>query len=292
MPNRQYPCALRNARRLRALTLLLIVGAGGCRHGAIGAFDTAYEQLAARATARGNELAAAEDHAGAAEAYDTALGYWPGCATAHMGAGRAAEALGDADKAIEHYGEAVKNAPSESVYAVALGDALRRKAVTSIDRDALVDAALRAYRHALSIDAGSRRAAQGIGLCHRINGRTDQAIEAFRHAARMDDGSAEPHFLLAGLYESLSRYPESMRAYRVALKLAPEDARIHNACAAMNARLADVGGPSRRLARQRAIAHYRRSLEIEPDQPKVVAEMEKLGGSGPRWLAGGIEDGE
>ena len=274
------------------MALLLIFGAGGCRHGASGPFDAAYEQLAARATTQGNERAAAEDFAGAAEAYDKALRYWPGCATAHMGAGRAAEAMGDADKAIEHFGEAVKHAPSESVYAVALGDALRRKAVTSMDREALVDAALRAYRHALSIDTRSRRAAQGIGLCHRINGRTDQAIEAFRHAARMDDGSAEPHFLLAGLYESLSRYPESMRAYRVALKLAPEDARIHNACAAMNARLADVGGPSRRLARQRAIAHYRRSLEIVPDQPKVITEMEKLGGNGPRWLAGGAESDE
>lgn len=274
------------------MAMMLVVGAVGCRHGASGPFDAAYEQLAARATTEGNELAAAEDFAGAAQAYDKALRYWPGCATAHMGAGRAAEALGDADKAIGHYGEAVKHAPSESVYAVALGDALRRKAATSMDREALVDAALRAYRHALSIDTRSRRAAQGIGLCHRINGRTDQAIEAFRHAARMDDGSAEPHFLLAGLYESLSRYPESMRAYRVALKLAPEDARIHNACAAMNARLGDVGGPSRRLARQRAIAHYRRSLEIAPQQPRVLAEMEKLNGSVPRWLAGGLENGE
>jgi len=292
MPNQMNPCALRIARKLRAMTLLLVVCAGGCRHGASGPFDAAYEQLAARSTTRGNELAAGEDFAGAAAAYARALRYWPGSAAAHMGAGRAAEALGDADKAIEHYGEAVKDAPSESVYAVALGDALRRKAVTSMDRDALVDAALRAYRHALSVDAGSRRAAQGIGLCHRLDGRTDQAIEAFRHAARMDDGSAEPHFLLAGLYESMSRYSDAMRAYRLALKLAPEDARIHNACAAMNARLADVGGPSRRLARQRAIAHYRRSLEILPDQPKVLAEMEKLGGAGPRWLAGDVEIGE
>lgn len=265
---------------------------GGCAPGAGGPVEVARSELAAMTVTRGHERMAERDYAGAADAYARAIRYQPTSAEAHAGLGRATEALGDMTEAIAQFRCAVKDAPEQSAYAVALGDLLRRQSVTSMNRDEMMDGAIRAYRHALSVDDRCAAAAMGIGMCHRVMGRIDLAIEAYKHAQRIDDSLAEPHALLAGLYESRSQFSDAMREYRLALKLAPEDARLHNACAAMNARLAQDRGPAQRIAQQRALAHYRRSLELDPDQPKVREALTRLEPGTRTWMAGDIQNGE
>lgn len=265
---------------------------GGCGGKLRNPVEASYAHLAGQAVADGHEAMRARDYAAADRYYTRALSYQPDLAEAHAGAGRVAEVQGDLPAAIDHFRSAVKNAPDSSAYALALGDAILRQAVTSMDRHDLIEAALRSYRHALAVDEHCAKAAIGIGMCHRLAGRIDLAIESYKHAQRIDDALAEPHALLAAAYESRSQYNRAMREYRMALKLAPEDPKLHNACAAMNARLAQHGGPSERIARQRALAHYRRSLELDPEQPRVREAMAVLEPATRTWVAGENSDGE
>lgn len=265
---------------------------GGCTGKLRNPIDATYEHLAAKALADGHEAMLARDYAAADRYYGRALSFQPDLAEAHAGAGRVAEVQGDLSAAIGHFRSAVKNAPDSSAYALALGDAILRQAVTSMNRNEMIEAALRSYRHGLAVDERCAKAAIGIGMCHRVAGRIDLAIESYKHAQRIDDASAEPHVLLAAAYESRSQYNRAMREYRLALKLAPEDPKLHNACAAMNARLAQHGGPSERIARQRALAHYRRSLELDPEQPRVREAMAMIEPATRTWMAGGNSNGE
>lgn len=232
--------------------------------------------MARRELSRGEQYMARRQFASAAKSFDRAISYAPDSAQAHAGLGQIREMEGELREAVTHYQAAIKSAPERSDYALALGDALRKSAVTSMQRGELLEAALRAYRHALSLDDRCSRAAMGMGLCYRLIGQIDRAVVAFQHAQRLDPSSAEAHAQLASLYESRAQDEKALAEYRIALRLNPESARLHNAFAALNLKLIGARSAQSTLARQRAIAHYRKSLEIDPDQPQVRRRVSEL----------------
>lgn len=232
--------------------------------------------LARRETSRGEQLMARRQYSDAAKAFDRALSHDTDSSAAHAGLGRVRELEGDLHAAVAHYQSALKKATDRSDYAVALGDALRKSAMTSMQRSAMFEAAMRAYRHALSVDPTCSAAAVGMGICQRFSGQHDEAAESFKLARKLDPNCTEAYLQLGSLLESQSDFDRALVEYRRALRLEPENPRLHNAVAALSVRMIGEGGVHATLARQRALAHYRKSLEIKPDQPYVQARLAKL----------------
>lgn len=217
----------------------------------------------------GRQLLEQRQYPGAERAFEKALKIDSDSATAHAGLALVRELAGDLDGAIEHYSEAMKAAPNRSDHAVSLGNALRKSATEQKDRAKVIEAAERAYQHALALDPNCHGAVIGMGMCHRMRGRIDPAIEAYRRAERIDPSSPLPHVMLGSLYQSLSRNEEAMAEYRSALRLDPNNPKLHNALASLNESMHERDDCREALARQRALAHYRKSLQIAPDQPDV-----------------------
>jgi Flp pilus assembly protein TadD len=81
-----------------------------------------------------------------------------------------------------------------------------------------------------------------------------------RHAVSVDPRSAEARYVTGRLFEAEGQLPEAEAAYREALGLAPDDARMHN-------NLGCVLHMQGRL--DAALASYRRALELDPAQPEA-----------------------
>ena len=67
-----------------------------------------------------------------------------------------------------------------------------------------------------------------------------------------------------------------MDHFNQALRTDNRDSAAHNGCGLVNRALAEAGGARGSLARERAIAHFRRSLQINPHQPQIRSMLEQL----------------
>jgi Tfp pilus assembly protein PilF len=198
------------------------------------------------------------------------------CAAAQAGLGQVAEKREQLEIAAEHYRAAMKAAQGDSQYAVALGDCLQRSAATSLERGALLESAVRAYRHALTLAPNDGAALTGLAQCYRQSGDIDQAVEALREALRADASNLRTHLMLASIFEGSHQLEAAVDEYKAALSVNPDDANIHNHLAALHLVLSKNGLQKPPLARERAIAHYLRSLQLNADQPKVRRALAKL----------------
>ena len=224
---------------------------------------------AVRSVERGQTALASHDLDEAKTQFARAASSDPKSAAAQAGLGRVYAARRALDKAADHFRQAMKLDPQTASHCIGLGDVLLQQAQTSMERGKVLALAIRAYRHGLSLDAKAYDAAMGLAACYRLTGDYDRAIRSTRQAQRINPMSAEPHIVLAGVYEAQNDMRKAMRAYRMALRLAPDDSAIHNACGALNVRLTQRGGAEARIARQRACAHFRKSLQMQPNQPQI-----------------------
>lgn len=241
---------------------------------------------------RGRQLLEQRQYPAAQEAFEEALAKDSRSATARAGLGLVRELAGDLDGAIRQYRRAVKEAPDRSDYAVSLGNALRKKAIASDRRDEQLDAAQRAYEHALSVDPRCAQALIGIGLCQKARGRKEQALDAFQRAEKAAPESPLPHVMMASLYQSMRENDKAMEEYRAAVRLCPNDPQLHNAMAILNENIGLSDGGRARLARQRAAALYRKSLQIEPNQPQVRSRLAALDHEGDALATAGLSENE
>lgn len=241
---------------------------------------------------RGRQLLEQRQYPAAQEAFEEALAKDSHSATARAGLGLVRELAGDLDGAIRQYRRAVKEAPGRSDYAVSLGNALRKRAVASDRRDEQLEAAQRAYEHALSVEPRCVEAQIGIGLCHKARGRKEQALDAFQKAEKADPESPLPHVMMASLYQSMRENDKALEEYRAAVRLRPNDPRLHNAMAILNENIGLSGDGRARLARQRAAALYRKSLQIEPNQPQVRSRLAALDHEGDALATAGLSENE
>lgn len=257
--------------------LVACLALSGCRHGDLAAMTRPFHQAAARHHARQADACSIRgDDAGAAMAYETALNHDPHNAAMHANAAATYARRGQLDFAVGHYQAAVRADPNSIEYALALAQTLVRHAAASVDRRERLEAGARAYRHALWLDPARLDASVGLASCYRSLGRSNEAIQTLREAATLDPSSVRVRMELASIHEELGDDDAALTEYAQALRLDPDNVAIHNACGSLNLALSRKSKDRRPLARERAVAHFRKSLDISPDQPSIHALLTQL----------------
>jgi Tfp pilus assembly protein PilF len=235
-----------------------------------------HRSMSAREVRRGQELLAAEDQQRAVASFQEALTHDPRNGVAHACLARIHAAAGRFSRAGEHYRAALKSAPQNVEYTLALAKCLRRQATASLNRPRLLRAATRAYRHALWLEPDNFDAALGLGICYHMMGRLDLAVDALSNARRIDPYATVAHNALADTYQARGDLDRALAECRLALKLDPHSLAAHNTAGQVNALRSRPSKPKSRLARQRALAHFRRSLQLDPHQPHVRTMLADL----------------
>lgn len=276
---------------MRAVLAVFVLVFAGCGGGSKGGGASILESAAMRDVERGQQALAQGDMNGARRRFERAERCDSGSAAAQAGLGQVAEKRGQWEEATAHYRAALKFAPDNSGYAAALANGLRRCAATSLERSTLLESAVRAYRHALTLSPNDYAAAVGLAQCYRQQGEFDRAAEALRHAQRIDPSNPQVHTMLASIYEAAQRYDAAMEEYKLSIKLDRDDPDAHNRLAALNLTMARNGRQKVPLARERAVAHYRRSLQIDPNQPDVQQALAELQ-AGPTDTVSAVEESQ
>jgi Tfp pilus assembly protein PilF len=140
----------------------------------------------------------------------------------------------------------------------------------------LLGRAIRAYQHTLSLAPNDYIAALGMAQCYRLQGDFDRAIATLRRAQKVDPSNPQVHTMLAAIYESSQSFDAAMEQYKLALKFDRDDPAVHNSMAALNLAMVRGGHENAALARARAAAHCRRSLQLDPNQPGVRLVLAEL----------------
>lgn len=178
--------------------------------------------------------------------------------------------------AAEHFAAALKLVPDSFQTAMDLARCYVRLASTSMDRPRYLEAAARAYRHAQSLNTGSFKATLELAQCYRHLGETRKALEALRSAAQLYPESAEVNGELAAVYHRSGDYATAIKYYRRAIQSSPPDARLECGIGRSYAALARAGGPTGGKAREQAVAHLRRALELDPEDGSARGILARL----------------
>ncbi len=166
---------------------------------------------------------------------------------------------GNVERAIADLETAVRLEPGLAVYRINLGDALT--------------AASRAGEAAEQFEAAYRlaptlaEAHRGLGEIALGRGDLEAAEREFRLAASSPEPSARAANFLGYLLSRKGRYAEAAEQYEKAITLNPQLADAHRSLALLYAqRIGD---------RERAVAHLKASLRLDPDQPQAP-ELRRL----------------
>ena len=134
------------------------------------------------------------------------------------------------DDAIEQYREADKlwkkaGSPDRKLALTNWANALRLKKQ--------YDKSIKKYREALAVDPNFANAHNGIGLVLADQVRFDDAIEQYREADKLWTKAGSPDRKLAltnwgGALRVKKQYDKSIKKYREALAVDPDDANAHN----------------------------------------------------------------
>ena len=250
--------------------VVLTLGLGCAQGGSV--LDPVQRALARDAIGRAQSRLDAGDPAGALGHYERAVRFDDRNSEAHAGMGNILLRQGHEERAIEHLAAAVRHAPNNSEHAVRLGDHLVRLSATSVNRGEMLEAARRAYEHAASIDPHDADTLQRLASCQYRLGREDEAVNLLKKAATVDAASADVHVQLGRIYDARFDYEPALEEFGIAIKIDPDSAAAHHGCGVVNMTLAETHSDNP-IYRARATAHLRRSLELDPDQPDVIAML-------------------
>jgi type IV pilus assembly protein PilF len=142
-----------------------------------------------------------------------------------------------------------------------------------------------------------------LGLSYMQQGNHEVAMEKLQRALEQDPGLADGHHYMAELYRTLRNEEKAEQHYRRALRLAPNDGALQNNYAVFLCDNGHYGEAEERFLRaartpnyqrsgeayqnaascmmripdpERAKAHLRRALEIDPLAPSALLQMSTL----------------
>jgi len=256
------------------VTILLAIA--GCQNGGTRLLAPLQEANTRREIERADQLISEKQANEAAAILDDIVRKDPNNHAVHARLGRIRFDSGDYATAAQHYRAALRVEPSCFHYALALAQCQSRLAATSMDRDKTMDAAARAYQYAQSLDPQSFAATIQLAACYREQGAFDKACKALQDAGKLYPNAAVIHTQLGEVFLAQIQCDAAMREFKAALKIEPTNLAAHNGCGAVNAALSQAGGAKGAMARERAIAHYRRSLQIDDKQPGIRNALQDL----------------
>ncbi|MBW2541546.1 MAG: tetratricopeptide repeat protein [Deltaproteobacteria bacterium] len=244
---------------------------------------------------RGRLILARGKPAEALEVLDEGLRLWPDHSVGHWLAGTAAEQLGDFERAVQEYGEAIRNDPGNrdallSMLKLLEGLGLYDDALTVLSRsrhENRKDAEILLHSIRIAHRAGSQQileqAARQLGALpgnrsvvvaelaaiHAARGGPSAGVDAIR-GANLDLTHPRNGPALGALVEFLveaDRSGEALEAIRAALEAHPDEALFHD----LRGRV--LRGAGETQAAQEAI---QRALELEPERASALAQLAAL----------------
>lgn len=143
--------------------------------------------------------------------------------------------------------------------------------------------AILAFNKSLEFDTNQPRILLSLGACHK---RTDQptrlkaALHAFNLAIRIDPNFAEAYEQVGLIHFEMGDNVQAMKAFDKAIALDSESSVAHRGKGAVFM-LRYIADPTDLDAREKSLACWTRSLEIDPDQPKLAELVAKYQASPP-----------
>ena len=176
----------------------------------------------------------------------------------HANLGRVLKGDGDYQGAVDAYLAAIALSPEDAVLWSDLASARLS--------NGNVEGALKAAKHALSLDAGMAAAHVNLGLARQdLDGASDTAaMAALARAAFLDPGQAGAHLGLALGYHAAGMVAQARDAYMRALAIDPSLVVAH----------CNLGNLARDASDfEAASTHYRRALALDDQQPTVHGNL-------------------
>lgn len=196
----------------------------------------------------------------AIQAYLHAVELRPDHFDAQLNLGVCYQQVGDLSEAVERFQRAIEVDPDRPHAYVNLGVAL--------DAQGKHYEAISAYKAALERD--SRQPLVLVNLAHTYmnQDRMRMARQSLEQAIRMDPNLAAAHETLGYCLFRTRDFGAAERAYSFALSCDPKLPRAHAGLGSIKM-LGYLDDPSRLELRVAALEHWHRSLELDPDQPKI-----------------------
>lgn len=201
-----------------------------------------------------------------AAAYLRALKLNPSDVSANMNLGLVYMALDQPDDAVYYTERATQLDPRSAAAWANFGVAL--------DAQGNLQQAENAYRHSLDLNESQNATKLNLGTNLIAQKKADQAISVLRDVAR-NENTAMSHRRLAEAYVLNRQYDAAAREFETAIKLNPKYYPVLNEIARMRIQQYRDGFELDDALRQSAIEAWQRSLEINPDQPRIQGQLQQ-----------------
>ena len=196
----------------------------------------------------------------AIQAYLHAVELRPDDFDAQLNLGVCYQQTGDLTQAIERFQKAIELDPDRPYAYVNLGVAL--------DGQNKYYGAIRAYKEALERDSGQPFVLVNLAQTYMKQDRLKIARYSLKQAIRMDPNLGAAHEAMGYCLFRMRDFDDSERAYEKALACDWRLARTHAGLGSINM-LRYLEDDNLTDRRDRAIEHWHRSLELDPDQPRI-----------------------
>lgn len=196
----------------------------------------------------------------AIQAYLHAVELRPDHFDAQLNLGTCYQQIGDGAQAVERYRKAIEIDPDRLHAYVNLGVAL--------DAQGRYYEAIRAYKEALERDSRQPRVLVNLAHTYMNQDRLRMARQALEQAVRMDPKLAAAQEALGYCLFRLREFDEAEATYKQALLCDWRLPRAHAGLGSINM-LRYLEDRNRRDLRDRALEHWHRSLELDPNQPRI-----------------------
>lgn len=180
--------------------------------------------------------------------YGEALRINPANAEAHNNLGVALLERGESREAILHYREALRINP-------AYADAHNNLANALVGRGEIEEAATH-YLKALGKRPADAKAHYNLGTILARKGELEAAIQHFRQALEIDPTYAKAHYNLGAALAVRGEWERAIEHFQRALNLSPDDSEFHFGLGNILATRGDLG---------KAVVHFRRAVQIQPE---------------------------
>ena len=196
----------------------------------------------------------------AIQAYLHAAELRPDSFDAQLNLGTCYHETGDYTQAVERFQKAVEIDPNRAHAYVNLGVAL--------DAQEKYYEAIRAYNEALERDHRQPLVLVNLAHTYMHQDRLKMARQALEHAVRMDGQLAAGHEALGYCLFRMRDFDASEASYRRALACNWRLPRAHAGIGSINM-LRFLEDESKTNLRAEALEHWHRSLELDPEQPRI-----------------------
>jgi Flp pilus assembly protein TadD len=134
--------------------------------------------------------------------------------------------------------------------------------------------AIKAYKDSLELNVQQPKLLMNLGGTYMRQGRLGEALQAFRTATQKDPDSTEAWEQMATCQYHRKDYAEAVRAYEKAISLDQTNAAAHRGLGVVYM-TQFLMAPAQTDLRDKALAAWHASLELQPDQEDVARLVQK-----------------